>query len=76
MRHDHVVVGRVPGSLTVTPDPAEVAATMWVDPADLDPAGPDYAPWLAGVLPIAVAATRIQPPRTSPPTRQPPTRQT
>lgn len=56
--YDHVLVGRVPASLTVTPDPAEVADTVWVDPAALDPTAPDYAPWLAGVLPIALAATR------------------
>jgi isopentenyl-diphosphate delta-isomerase len=53
--YDHVVVGRVTGDLALAPDPAEVAATRWVDPRSLDPTGPDYAPWLAGVLPIALA---------------------
>jgi isopentenyl-diphosphate delta-isomerase len=54
--YDHVVVGHVPDDLRLAPDPAEVAATRWVDAASLVPTGPDYAPWLSGVLPIALAA--------------------
>lgn len=54
--YDHVLVGHVTGELTVTPDPNEVAATRWVPAATLVPTGDDYAPWLSGVLPIALAA--------------------
>jgi isopentenyl-diphosphate delta-isomerase len=52
--YDHVVVGRVVDVLELAPDPAEVAATRWVPASALDPNGPDYAPWLSGVLPIAL----------------------
>lgn len=55
--YDHVVIGRVAGDIAVAPDPAEVAATRWVPATSLVPAGEEYAPWLAGVLPIALAAT-------------------
>jgi isopentenyl-diphosphate delta-isomerase len=54
--YDHVLVGHVTSELTVTPDPAEVAATRWVPAATLVPTGDEYAPWLSGVLPIALAA--------------------
>jgi len=52
--YDHVLLGIVDSaSLILRPDPAEVAALRWIDPADLraemaaNPA--DYSPWLAGV---------------------------
>jgi isopentenyl-diphosphate delta-isomerase len=54
--YDHVLVGQVTEELSVAPDPAEVAATRWVPAATLVPTGADYAPWLSGVLPIALAA--------------------
>ncbi|WP_344610971.1 isopentenyl-diphosphate Delta-isomerase [Dactylosporangium salmoneum] len=50
--YDHVLVGAYAGP--VRPDPAEVAETDWVLPAELEERlrrFPDfYAPWLAGVL--------------------------
>lgn len=55
--YDHVVIGQVPADLALDPDPAEVAATQWVPAAALVATGEDYAPWLAGVLPIALAAS-------------------
>jgi isopentenyl-diphosphate Delta-isomerase len=54
--YDHVLVARVAADLVLGPDPAEVAQVEWV-PADALLAvasSPDYAPWLAGVLPIAL----------------------
>jgi len=54
--YDHVLVARVPADLVIGPDPAEVARVEWV-PGDtlLGVAdGPNYAPWLAGVLPLAL----------------------
>jgi isopentenyl-diphosphate Delta-isomerase len=52
--YDHVLLGRVPATLEVHPDPAEVAEVRWVDPGSLRAAlgtDPDtYAPWLAGVV--------------------------
>lgn len=56
--YDHVLVGRVPRDLPLHPDPAEVASVRWLAPdwlrADLT-AHPDrYAPWLSGVLAVAV----------------------
>jgi isopentenyl-diphosphate delta-isomerase len=52
--YDHVLLGIVDaGTLTLRPDPDEVAALRWMDPADLlADAGThpqEYAPWLAGV---------------------------
>ncbi len=57
--YDHVIIGRVPADLVVTPDPAEVSATRWVTPSEVaaELSGPSYTPWLSGVLPIALAAT-------------------
>jgi isopentenyl-diphosphate delta-isomerase len=55
--YDHVVVGQVAPELALAPDPAEVAATRWVPASSLVPEGPEFAPWLAGVLPIALGAT-------------------
>jgi len=54
--YDHVLVGQVGPSLTVAADPAEVAATRWAPAADLVATGAEFAPWLAGVLPLALAA--------------------
>jgi isopentenyl-diphosphate delta-isomerase len=58
--YDHVLLGRVPASLEVRPDPAEVAEVRWVDPQSLRAAvhtDPDtYAPWLAGVLELLPVA--------------------
>lgn len=54
--YDHVVVGRVPASLALAPDPAEVAAVRWVSAeslrADMAAAPDAYAPWLPGVLEV------------------------
>lgn len=51
--YDHVLVGRVDSSVPLTPDPAEVAAVNWVQPAqltaDIDVSPARYAPWLGGV---------------------------
>jgi len=55
---DHVLIGQVTSELTLDPDPTEVAATRWVPATTLTPTGDDYAPWLSGVLPIALAAAR------------------
>jgi isopentenyl-diphosphate delta-isomerase len=59
--YDHVLLGRVPASLEVRPDPAEVAEVQWVDAQSLRAAvgtDPDtYAPWLGGVLTL-LSATR------------------
>ncbi len=59
--YDHVLVGHVADDLALAPDPAEVAAARWVPAASLEPSGPDYAPWLSGVLPIALAAPTPSP---------------
>jgi isopentenyl-diphosphate delta-isomerase len=54
--YDHVLVARVPADLVIKPDPAEVAQVEWVPGEALLAAASDpaYAPWLAGVLPIAL----------------------
>lgn len=57
--YDHVLVGRAPGDLALAPDPAEVADTQWVPApallADLRTGEPqNYAPWLLGVLEVAI----------------------
>lgn len=58
---DHVLVGRVEG-MEPTPDPAEVADTVWVSLGELRtamaavPAG--YTPWLAQVLNLAERVRR------------------
>jgi isopentenyl-diphosphate delta-isomerase len=54
--YDHVLVARVPSDLVIGPDPAEVAQVRWVPGEALlaTASSPDYAPWLAGVLPIAL----------------------
>lgn len=61
--YDHVVIGRAPAELSLTPDPAEVADLRWVDPARLREdlaAHPDsYAPWLVGVLAVATEAASL-----------------
>jgi isopentenyl-diphosphate Delta-isomerase len=57
--YDHVMVGRVPPDLTTAPDPREVADLRWVAVAAvLDDFGSvDHAPWLAGVLRVALGRT-------------------
>jgi isopentenyl-diphosphate delta-isomerase len=56
--YDHVLVGRVPADLPVAPDPAEVSAVRWTDARSLAGAlvdgAPEYAPWLHGVLRLAI----------------------
>jgi isopentenyl-diphosphate Delta-isomerase len=57
--YDHVLIGRCDENLSVSSDPAEVAATRWVDIADLashttPELDSNYAPWLAGVLSVAL----------------------
>jgi isopentenyl-diphosphate delta-isomerase len=53
--YDQVLVGRIPAGAALDPDPAEVAALRWTDPAELAAvaSSSDYAPWLSGVLAIA-----------------------
>jgi isopentenyl-diphosphate delta-isomerase len=60
--YDHVLIGRVPAGLTVEPDPAEVASTRWAPAEALlaEVSDDTYAPWLAGVLPIALARAAAQ----------------
>ncbi|WP_227982846.1 isopentenyl-diphosphate Delta-isomerase [Nocardia spumae] len=56
---DHVLIGDFDG-LPDDADPAEVAATRWLDPdhldADIAAAPEDFTPWLHGVLTTARAA--------------------
>jgi isopentenyl-diphosphate delta-isomerase len=56
--YDHVMVGQVGPDLTLTPDPAEVAATRWAAGVALAQSlaggAPGYAPWLPGVLAVAL----------------------
>jgi isopentenyl-diphosphate Delta-isomerase len=52
---DHVVVGRVAGDLRLEPDPAEVAQTRWVTLGHGFAPEDEYAPWLNGVLSVALA---------------------
>jgi isopentenyl-diphosphate delta-isomerase len=51
--YDHVLVGEVKGE-TPRPDPGEVAALRWADPAEVRRAiarePRSYAPWLSGVI--------------------------
>jgi isopentenyl-diphosphate delta-isomerase len=51
--YDHVLFGRVPATVPVRPDPAEVAALRWLTAAELaaqlDREPESYAPWVAGV---------------------------
>jgi isopentenyl-diphosphate delta-isomerase len=54
--YDHVLVGQVDADLSLAPDPGEVASTRWEPAAALVADGPDYAPWLRGVLALALAA--------------------
>jgi isopentenyl-diphosphate delta-isomerase len=56
--YDHVLVGRVEADLPLSPDPEEVALTRWVPAGSLVPEGPDFAPWLSGVLPVALTSLR------------------
>ncbi len=60
--YDHVVIGQVSGGLPLVPDPVEVEDTRWAPAAALASlaGGPGYAPWLPGVLPIALAATPFE----------------
>ena len=52
--YDHVLVGRVPSDVPLTPDPSEVADLRWVDSRELrislDTNPENYAPWLVGVV--------------------------
>jgi isopentenyl-diphosphate Delta-isomerase len=52
--YDHVLVGRVPPDVPLTPDPTEVAGLRWVDQRQLrislDANPESYAPWLIGVI--------------------------
>ena len=60
--YDHVLVGRVPADVVMAPDGAEVAATRWVAVSELRAAldgsegDTDHAPWLRGVLRVALDA--------------------
>ena len=55
--YDHVLVTRVPDGLEVAPDPTEVAAVRWTPINDIKEGATDHAPWLSGVLQLAIAAT-------------------
>jgi isopentenyl-diphosphate Delta-isomerase len=52
--YDHVLVGRVPTDVPLTPDPHEVADLRWVNQRQLkislDANPKSYAPWLVGVI--------------------------
>lgn len=56
--YDHVVVGRVRGSVSTAADPAEVAELRWAEvhalSGDLTENPATYAPWLRGVVGIAL----------------------
>jgi isopentenyl-diphosphate delta-isomerase len=56
--YDHVLLGLVSADIRLKPDPAEVAALRWMEPADLRSdivANPlAYAPWLDGVTQLAI----------------------
>lgn len=56
---DHVLTGVLDGA-DPRPDPAEVARVRWVEPetlrAELRERPADFAPWLSGVLEVALAA--------------------
>jgi isopentenyl-diphosphate delta-isomerase len=56
--YDHVLVARVSGGLAVAPDPDEVAAVRWTEALslarDLADGAPEYAPWLGGVIRLAI----------------------
>jgi isopentenyl-diphosphate delta-isomerase len=59
--YDHVLVGHVRSDLATNPDPDEVDSLAWVAPAAVlnDVTGArsaEYAPWLPGVLHIALGA--------------------
>jgi isopentenyl-diphosphate delta-isomerase len=58
--YDHVLVGRVRPDMLTVPDPAEVAAVRWIAPSTVlaAPADAGYAPWLPGVLRIALQSRR------------------
>jgi isopentenyl-diphosphate delta-isomerase len=60
--YDHVVVGRVGKDLVLTPDPMEVHSVRWAPTGALPEAvmSASYAPWLSGVLPIALAAVPFE----------------
>jgi isopentenyl-diphosphate delta-isomerase len=57
--YDHVLVGEVRGEVP-NPDPSEVLALRWADPAEVRRAVEaepwSYAPWLSGVLAVWDAA--------------------
>jgi isopentenyl-diphosphate delta-isomerase len=70
--YDHVLLGDLPATARLVPDPAEVAEIRWLSPTALlaelsvDPAS--YAPWLSGVTGCLVehlAAGRIDIPERS-----------
>jgi isopentenyl-diphosphate Delta-isomerase len=53
--YDHVVVGHVPANLAINPDPAEVGQVRWDVAGTLAAEGETYAPWLHGVLRVALS---------------------
>ena len=62
---DHVLVGRVSADVTLSADPAEVAETRWVTGTTLQrdvtgTAAAEYAPWLRGVLCIALDSALLR----------------
>ena len=61
--YDHVMVGWVPADMRLHLDPAEVADVRWTAPdllrADLAGNPDRYAPWLGGVLAVAIEGRRL-----------------
>lgn len=57
--YDHVLVGQVPPDLPMDVDAGEVVATRWVFAAGLQELATEreYAPWLEGVLRVALTPT-------------------
>lgn len=60
--YDHVVVGQFAAGRPMRVDPEEVADTTWVPAAALTADSRDYAPWLHGVLGVALSVI-VQPDR-------------
>jgi isopentenyl-diphosphate delta-isomerase len=56
--YDHVLVARVRATLSVAPDPDEVAAVRWADARELArlDGAPEFAPWFGGVLRLAIGS--------------------
>jgi isopentenyl-diphosphate Delta-isomerase len=60
--YDHVVVGQVRHGLELAPDPTEVKDVRWAPASALSEVmrSASYAPWLSGVLPLALTAAPFE----------------